>query len=181
MGGLEPSNAARCPDCDAVMGIPLRKTRLCGTCNHKARTSAVVLTLIPLRYMAAFSQQTYDALRGMAAYKYWLISSIDGVRPEILVAHEMGHQLFLPHAPFGFNYPNGGLNLAFYWRWILRLATPLVRSMSSPVGAEADLHETANTACMMGYDFGQMANLHFCTKCILRLRGWDVTAVRALR
>jgi hypothetical protein len=33
---------------------------------------------------------------------------------------------------------------------------------------------------MMGYDFGQMPELHFCAKCVLRLRGWDVDVVRQL-
>lgn len=67
--------------------------------------------------------------------------------------HELGHQLFLPHAPQG--PPD-----------------------NKPEGAIPDAHDPSDTKCMMGY-FDDSD--HPCGMCALRLRGWSKYAVHALR
>lgn len=70
---------------------------------------------------------------------------------EQTIAHELGHQLFLPHAPF-----------------------PLNRI---PVGARANLHDQNGSDCLMGYDFTTERRL--CGLCMLRLRGWNSTLLNS--
>ena len=70
-------------------------------------------------------------------------------RPEQTTAHEVGHHLFLPHAPFG--VPADG-------------------------GSDASVHDKDWANCMMGYDFS--AERKFCGFCLLRLRGWDKTLLK---
>ncbi|MCY1014393.1 hypothetical protein [Pyxidicoccus sp. MSG2] len=64
---------------------------------------------------------------------------------EQTIAHELGHQLFLPHAPF-----------------------PVHRVPSS---ARAALHDQNGSDCLMGYDYS--AERRLCGLCLLRLRGWN--------
>ena len=64
---------------------------------------------------------------------------------EQTIAHELGHQLFLPHAPF-----------------------PVQRV---PSGARAALHDQDGSDCLMGYDYSTERRL--CGLCLLRLRGWN--------
>ncbi|NMO21859.1 hypothetical protein HPC49_34535 [Pyxidicoccus fallax] len=64
---------------------------------------------------------------------------------EQTIAHEIGHQLFLPHAPF-----------------------PIHRQ---PGGANATQHDQDGSDCLMGYDFTVARRL--CGLCLLRLRGWN--------
>jgi hypothetical protein len=64
---------------------------------------------------------------------------------EQTIAHELGHQLFLPHAPFPIH-----LNLA---------------------GANATQHDQDGSDCLMGYDYSVERRL--CGLCLLRLRGWN--------
>jgi len=64
---------------------------------------------------------------------------------EQTIAHELGHQFFLPHAPFPVN----------------RL----------PGGALAARHDQDGRDCLMGYDYSTERRL--CGLCLLRLRGWD--------
>ncbi|WP_163999351.1 hypothetical protein [Pyxidicoccus caerfyrddinensis] len=66
---------------------------------------------------------------------------------EQTIAHELGHQLFLPHAPF-----------------------PVPRV---PAGARAALHDQDGSDCLMGYDYSVERRL--CGLCLLRLRGWNAT------
>lgn len=61
--------------------------------------------------------------------------------------HEIGHHLFMPHAPF----PSG----------------------SPPAGSQVDMHDSADQYCMMSYNYGQVRR--WCGFCMLRLRGWDKT------
>jgi hypothetical protein len=71
-------------------------------------------------------------------------SSGDSNTMEQTVSHEVGHHLFLPHAPLPARYPPGG--------------------------AESSAHDDADLHCMMGYDYA--AERKFCGLCLLRLRGW---------
>lgn len=66
---------------------------------------------------------------------------------EQTISHEIGHHMFLPHAPL----PAANL----------------------PGGAEADAHDKDDLHCLMGYDY--TAERKFCGKCLLRMRGWDHT------
>jgi hypothetical protein len=65
------------------------------------------------------------------------------------VVHEMGHNLFLPHAPGG-------------------------SPGNQPQGAEPKLHDTVQV-CMMSYHPDKK---HFCALCFLRMGGWDHTSIR---
>jgi hypothetical protein len=64
---------------------------------------------------------------------------------EQTISHEVGHHMFLPHAP--------------------------LPAASLPAGAEADAHDQADLHCLMGYDYS--SERKFCGKCLLRMRGWD--------
>ncbi|WP_434344876.1 hypothetical protein ACN6A1_20145 [Myxococcus virescens] len=68
---------------------------------------------------------------------------------EQTLAHEIGHQLFLPHAPF-----------------------PAHREIG---GAQANRHDVDGKDCLMGYDF--TTERRFCGLCLLRLRGWNTQAL----
>lgn len=68
---------------------------------------------------------------------------------EQTITHEIGHHLFMPHAPFP--------------------------ATSVPGGAQADRHDDDWEFCMMGYNYAQERK--FCGLCILRLRGWDATGL----
>ncbi|ATB47590.1 hypothetical protein [Corallococcus macrosporus] len=68
---------------------------------------------------------------------------------EQTLAHEVGHQLFLPHAPF-----------------------PEHRKIG---GALALRHDRDGKDCLMGYDF--TSERRFCGLCLLRLRGWNTHAL----
>ncbi|MFP2957894.1 hypothetical protein ACLEPN_08695 [Myxococcus sp. 1LA] len=68
---------------------------------------------------------------------------------EQTLAHEIGHQLFLPHAPF-----------------------PVHRNIG---GALATRHDLDGKDCLMGYDF--TTERRFCGLCLLRLRGWNTHAL----
>jgi hypothetical protein len=64
------------------------------------------------------------------------------------LVHEVGHHLCLPHAPF----PTG----------------------KPPGGAFADFHDQLDVHCHMSYNDPRT---YFCGFCLLRLRGWDATAL----
>jgi hypothetical protein len=65
------------------------------------------------------------------------------------LAHEIGHQLFLPHSPF-----------------------PAPGTAGAPTGSGdwQERHDAADAQCIMSYSNG---TLNFCGLCLLRLRGWD--------
>lgn len=65
----------------------------------------------------------------------------------VTLAHELGHCLFLPHAP-----------------------NPLLEKASEPGGVEHSLHDAKDYHCMMSY---ARETPGFCGLCLLRLRGWD--------
>lgn len=172
-----PSNRTNCPECDAPLNDQDRQQRTCPTCLAVLRTNAAIMTLVPWKYMKPYSTPTMFSLHKNKD-KYWLLSNMEGVKPEILVVHEVGHHLFLPHAPYGFEMPNptptsltwGLLKLAFWKNPSLKQQ---IEELTKPAGDEPNYHATSNHACIMGYNFAQMQNLHFCAKCSLRLRGWS--------
>lgn len=61
------------------------------------------------------------------------------------LTHEIGHHMFLPHAPFP--------------------------TTNVPGGAQAHRHDATYHNCTMSYDYG--AERQFCGLCILRMRGWS--------
>ncbi len=69
----------------------------------------------------------------------------DSNSAEQTLTHEIGHHMFLPHAP----YPSGSL----------------------PGGAQATRHDATFANCTMGYDY--TAERKFCGLCMLRMRGWS--------
>lgn len=85
--------------------------------------------------------------RSKCAIFLWASGGTSTFLMDYTMSHELGHHLFLCHAP--------------------NPATPL------PPGAEADAHDKADLHCMMGYDDPRLGKL--CGKCLLRVRGWDHT------
>lgn len=69
----------------------------------------------------------------------------DSNSAEQTLTHEIGHHMFLPHAPFP--------------------------TASVPAGAQAGRHDANHNNCTMGYDYS--AERKFCGLCILRMRGWS--------
>ncbi|MCA9708792.1 MAG: hypothetical protein KDK70_23300, partial [Myxococcales bacterium] len=178
-----PSNRNRCPECDSLLAPADRANRQCpsAACGVRLRSNAAIMTLIPWRYMTGFQVGVLMGLQANKA-KYFVLTNMEGTRPEILVVHEMGHHLCLPHSPHGFRMPNpvpGGA----VWR-MLRLAilNDGVRQQlidgTVPGGNVAAYHAANHDACIMGYNFAKMPSLHYCFKCTLRLRGWDGDHVR---
>jgi len=181
-----PSNRTTCPECNQALTNTDRENRRCPRvqCAARLRTNASVLSYIPWHQMQEFSTWTmYNLQRNRD--KYLFLTNMEGACPEVLVGHEMGHHLFIPHAPSGFRAPNP---LPDTWIWrAYRLAAYLypglqtfLEERTAPVGAEAGYHATNHHACIMGYNFAEMPDLHFCFKCALRLRGWSGDAVRLL-
>ena len=77
------------------------------------------------------------ATRNRCCFVFW------AARVDTFV-HEIGHHLFLPHAPFP--------------------------AASPPGGSQAERHDAADVRCVMSYNPPRPS---FCGLCQLRLRGWD--------
>lgn len=71
----------------------------------------------------------------------------DSNSAEQTLTHEIGHHMFLPHAPFP--------------------------ASDVPGGAQPSRHDASHTHCTMGYDYS--AERKFCGLCILRMRGWSAS------
>ncbi len=69
----------------------------------------------------------------------------DSNSAEQTLTHEIGHHMFLPHAP--------------------------LPASDVPAGAQANRHDANDTSCTMGYDY--TSERKFCGLCILRMRGWS--------
>ncbi len=68
----------------------------------------------------------------------------------VTAAHELGHSLFLAHAPLA--------------------ADDRPENKSHTAGVEPDFHHSEMLTCLMGYHAN---NQYFCGLCLLRLRGWS--------
>lgn len=96
-------------------------------------------------YTAGKAINPADSDRQKCAFLLW--------EPDLKLAaeetfpHELGHELFLPHA----RYPLTG---------------------NTPKGSEPDFHDDADELCMMSYEDEPHG---FCGLCQLRLRGWSRT------
>lgn len=179
-----PSNRTHCHECETPLAAIDRTNRRCPNvaCGVRLRSNASIMTLVPWRYMTGFRLGVLMGLQANKA-KYFVLTNMEGTRPEILVVHEMGHHLFLPHSPHGFNLPNpvpGGMVWSLLSTAINHndgVRQQLVQG-TVPGGNVPDYHAAGHNACIMGYNFAQMQNLHYCFKCTLRLRGWDGNHVR---
>lgn len=69
----------------------------------------------------------------------------DSNSAEQTLTHEIGHHMFLPHAP--------------------------LPASDVPAGAQAARHDAADAHCTMGYDYS--SERKFCGLCLLRMRGWS--------
>ena len=83
---------------------------------------------------------------------------------EVTIAHEMGHNMFMPHAPFVSG--SGGLDLLdILWDELD------VYDVDLPAGYQPDMHDEDWHHCLMGYN--DDAPKEYCGLCLLRLRGWS--------
>jgi hypothetical protein len=177
------SNRSHCPECAQALQPQDRHGRLCPTCNADLRTNSAIMTCIPWKHVAGFSPFTAISLK-QKRDKYMVVSLMEGACPEVLVAHEMGHHLFMPHAPQGFAIPNPLPN-TLVWRFLSFVFTrptiaAQIAAATNTTGSHGPYHSTHNNACIMGYNFAEMPQLHFCYKCTLRLKGWSGAIVSAL-
>jgi len=181
-----PSNRTTCPECGQALGQNDRDGRACpnGACGAVLRTNASIVTLVPWKYMKPYEIGIWKSLQNKSD-EYFLLTNMANPRPEILVAHEMGHHLFLPHAPQPFT--PGDISswmirntLGVFLRFSPGTEQKLIQG-TTPSGDKAAFHSSSHRACMMGYNAAQMENLHFCAKCTLRLRGWNCNEVAAIR
>jgi|GEM_PF-4950485 len=205
-GFSTPSNRANCPECDHPLTPDEKEQRRCGTCNTVLRDEASLMTLVPLTLVRPIGMtDVFANLKGLANLindpthprnetlaKQFTLESMPGVRAEVLVAHEMGHQLFLPHSPSGFdqqdidaNFPMGFTQRKVLGEFLTALGQnqgllQQLQNATRPGGNKASFHNSDHRACMMGYNFAALSHMHFCAKCILRLRGWNTTTVEII-
>jgi hypothetical protein len=78
-------------------------------------------------------------------------------------AHEIGHNLFLPHAPRMLTFSDGSTA-------VLDETTFAALGLKSAGGILKDRHDINNRNCLMSYARPRPG---FCGLCLLRLRGWD--------
>jgi hypothetical protein len=78
-------------------------------------------------------------------------------------AHEIGHNLFLPHAPRLVQFSNGATT-------VLDETTYAALGYQSDGGILKDRHDIHNRNCLMSYARPRPG---FCGLCLIRLRGWD--------
>ncbi|MCY1083405.1 hypothetical protein [Archangium lansingense] len=158
------ANQVNCPQCNAALpaNAPPRywsdaasdANRICAACQHRLHESCTVITYVPHRYMNgqsdAFAKQNLGWMQRVkirAGRKY-------GTTADISIAHEVGHQLGLPHA---------GPNAAMMGITVMKTG-----------GIEPAYHDVDDPACLMSYNFTLAPQLHFCGLCNLRLRGWSM-------
>ncbi|HKO56957.1 MAG TPA: FYVE zinc finger domain-containing protein [Thermoanaerobaculia bacterium] len=158
------SNRANCVACN--QGLPpltpqwwtradRAANRICGTCFTDQSSDVTVLSFAPFRYIDGVLDQWAedhlswtDCMKIRAGHEY-------GTSANLAIAHEIGHQLGLPHAP---------------------PAKPKVLGVFTPIttgGIEPDLHDATDFKCVMSYNLAFARELRFCGVCTLRLRGWS--------
>lgn len=205
-GFATPSNLTACPECGAQLSGPERAQRQCGTCASPLHDDGTLMTLVPLSLVrpvgvldlatnisgiVALVRNAQDPANETLAQRLTL-QSMPGVRAEVLVAHEMGHELFLPHATTGFDRKDispdkasfaQGKVLAEFVKALDSSPALLkkVKEATAPSGGSHDLHASDYSGCMMGYNFAALSQMHFCFKCLLRMRGWPKRAIESLR
>lgn len=152
------ANRANCPDCNAALPATSpaawwtddesQENRICA-CSFRVNDSAAVMMLAPFRYINgtidAFAEQhlSWKERTKIRAGRMF------GTSANMAIAHEIGHQLGMPHAP-----PDA----AFF------LTTG---------GKYASFHHAIDEGCIMSYNVSQAPTLHFCGLCVLRLAGWS--------
>ncbi|MDB5102874.1 MAG: hypothetical protein JWP91_563 [Fibrobacteres bacterium] len=102
------------------------------------------------RYNGAYTAGMAPSIPGYTTRTRAVLFIFDAGQAVNTVIPEMGHNLFLPHAPGHFE---AGKN---------------------PAGSDAKVHDAAQV-CMMSYHPDKK---HFCGLCFLRMGGWDFTMIR---
>jgi len=111
---------------------------------HSAVTAAMVVRGARVRLLNGQAVDLPDANRNRCGFVFWN-AQVD------TFVHEVGHHLFLPHAPFPAAKP--------------------------PAGSQDERHDELDEYCMMSYNRPRVS---FCGLCQLRLRGWDAGPNNAL-
>lgn len=164
-----PSSRRSCPECEQPLAKSDRAARKCPACSAVLRGDASIVTLIPWQYVGSFDLGTMLELK-QKKLQYLGGTLLGGGCPEIVVAHEMGHHLFMPHATYGFAWEGWG-------RWCVWPVKDLLAQRTKPEGSVAKFHSPHHFHCIMGYNVAEMARLRFCYRCVMRLRGWNAKAV----
>ena len=156
------ANWVNCPSCNTAVPPnppPLwwsdaasDANRICANCNFRFYESCAVISYAPHRYMNGVLDAAANNLPFMARMKIRAGRKY-GTTANISIAHEVGHQLGMPHAG-----PNAKLG-------------PFTVMQTG--GIEPALHDAADAACIMSYNFTLAPQLHFCGLCNLRIRGWS--------
>jgi hypothetical protein len=155
---------AQCPSCNHVLpaDAPVRwwtdadneANRNCTGCDFRLDDSCVVTSFVPFRYMNGRLDAWANQNLGFTQRAKIRAGGWYGTTAAISIAHEIGHQLGMPHAG-----PNPRLALITVMR---------------TGGIHEAFHDRDDDACIMSYNFTRAPHLHFCGFCNLRLRGWSV-------
>lgn len=128
--------------------------KICANCDLRHDESAQVTSFVPFRYMNGNNDAWSQANLSFMQRAKITAGGQFGTTAAISIAHEIGHQLGMPHAG-----PNAHLGLIT----IMRTG-----------GIYPVFHDADDDACIMSYNFTEAARLHFCGVCSLRLAGWSM-------
>jgi hypothetical protein len=127
-------------------------------CKKKVRLAPEGLTIMQFDCASSLEPSTWKILNGMAVFTQrsrtgFLLTNTDA-GTEQTPAHEIGHCMFLPHAP----------------RVDVDQTTGATTRVTSGGGITPSFHDAKNWNCLMSYNRPRPG---FCGLCLLRLRGYD--------
>ncbi|WP_163993336.1 hypothetical protein [Pyxidicoccus caerfyrddinensis] len=136
------TNRTTCRECANVLTVKQREERECA-CGTRLRGNSGIVSIYPW--------SRYQDARTWREQGFALLGKMVGATPEISMTHEIGHHLFMPHAPPG----------------------------TSKAGSHPTFHDDGTWTCIMSYNVAQASSLTFCGLCTLRIRGWSMGATPA--
>lgn len=160
------ANRANCPSCNAALARAYppgykdesQKTanRICGNCGFRLDDSCIVVSYVPFRYMSGRMDDWAETNLTFSQKMKIRAGGAAGTTAALCIAHEIGHQLGMPHAPQG-----------------------VIPVFSSSGGKYPGFHDADDDACLMSYNFRHARRMHFCSICTLRLSGWSAGPTEA--